>query len=132
MADRMRVTSFMGGTWWLQALDRISSPGSSDGYAITRLRAYPARAEESHFDVKDDGVSITAARRKVFISSTWLGKCVTGSNRGTRWPSFRDASVGIHPLGLLVLDIDGPLGEAKLRKLRERYPLPQTLKVISG
>jgi hypothetical protein len=45
---------------------------------------------------------------------------------------FRDASVGIHPLGLLVVDVDGPRGEAGLRALRERYAVPETVKVVSG
>jgi bifunctional DNA primase/polymerase-like protein len=65
----------------------------------------------------------------------WQWQATTDADKIRSWwsqPRFRDASISIHPLGLLVLDIDGPLGEANLQKLRERYPVPPTLKVISG
>lgn len=47
----------------------------------------------------------------------------------SRWP---EANVGVHTRGLLVLDIDGPLGHANLLRLRERTPLPETLTILSG
>ncbi|MBY0514617.1 MAG: bifunctional DNA primase/polymerase [Gemmataceae bacterium] len=46
-----------------------------------------------------------------------------------RWP---DANVGIHTAGLLVFDVDGPVGHADLERLRGAYPLPPTLTIVSG
>jgi hypothetical protein len=50
----------------------------------------------------------------------------------TWWARWPDANVGVHTRGLLVLDIDGPIGHRSLLRLRRRHPLPPTLTVISG
>lgn len=67
--------------------------------------------------------------------SRWQWLATADAAQVRRWwsrPRFADASVGIHPVGLLVVDVDGPAGEDNLRRLREDYPLPNTLTIRSG
>src|SRR5262249_22814115 len=72
------------------------------------------------------GTKKPAIRRWPDLATTdpeWVGKW------WTRWP---DANVGIHTRGLLVLDIDGPLGQQNLLRLQQQHPVPATLTIISG
>jgi hypothetical protein len=49
------------------------------------------------------------------------------------WSTWPDANVGLATGALLVLDVDGPLGEQSLQRLERRHrPLPATLEATSG
>ena len=49
------------------------------------------------------------------------------------WRMWPDANVGLATGELIVIDVDGPLGEASLQRLQDEHgPLPATLEATSG
>lgn len=65
----------------------------------------------------------------------WPKYATTNVQTITKWwksKRFENASVGIHPVGYIVIDIDGPVGEENFQRLKQTHPFPDTIKVISG
>lgn len=98
---------------------------------MTRLESALALAAKGFpvFPVHHD-----PGRGKVPAIRRWQLLASADAGRVRRWwgGRFRDHNVGIHCVGLLVLDPDGPAGAASLGRLAERHPLPATVTAVTG
>jgi hypothetical protein len=71
---------------------------------------------------------------KAPFPKAWPQQSTTDTKTIEKWfGGKRKYAVGVHTVGLVVFDIDGPFGHENLLRLQAKYgELPPTLKVISG